>query len=580
MNILNVTIKLFSYIKQLNRPLKIRLNFAFLVLIIGISAGTFSPIILRHIINSLNMNDSLLYGIVFLAIAYGISWTINQVAVPVVWLLSQQPADRIASMICERVFSHIQKLSPMFFITEDSRKPITAIERTFQTIPNVFSSLIIYCLPSASEIIIAFCIFTYLYGIIYGLLLFSLVAAFILSSIYITIKVKSTDKKYHDNLDQLNHHISEAIFNHETIMLFACEEYENKKLHNFLENFEKISAKRALLLDGIQAIQTCICGLILAIFTGLSGYSVYQGTLQAGDFVLINSYLMQFMTPLTYLGYVYSSIYRGLSNLSQTFELENLPVTSYPDAKHIEVKDTTIEFNDVSFEQPNRKGILKKISFKLPAQKKIALVGDSGSGKSTCIKLLLRLFEPSSGEITLGGVSLKDIHPESLRKQIGMVPQEPTLFQGTLLENIAYGKLDATEDEIMNVIKKVHLDTLVERLPEGIYTSLSENAIQISGGEKQRLALARAILKDPKIFIFDEATSALDVHTEQEIFKNIEQITKDKSALFITHRLSMALLADIIVVIRQGEIIEQGSHKELMSKNGVYSKLWKEQCKI
>lgn len=580
MNIIDVIIKLFSYIKQLDRKLKIRLCFAFLVLLIGITAGTLSPIILRHIINNLNQNDSLLLGILFLTIGYGIAWTINQVAVPIVWLLSQRPADRIASMICERIFAHIQKLPPMFFVTEDSRKPITSIERTFQTIPTIFSSLIIYCLPSASELIIAFCIFIYMYGFIYGLLLFSLIAAFVFASIYITIKVKPTDKQYHDNLDQLNHHISEAIFNHETIMLFACEEYENKKLHKHLHNFEEISTKRAILLDGIQAIQTCTCGFILGIFTVLSAYSVYNGTLKAGDFVLINSYLMQFMTPLTYLGYVYSSIYRGLSNLSQTFELEKLQIPTYPDAKYINLEKTDIEFNNINFEQQNRKGILKNISFTLPSEKKIALVGDSGSGKSTCIKLLLRLFEPSNGEIKIGGISLKNIHPESLRKQIGIVPQEPTLFQGSLLENIAYGKINSTEDEILDVIKKVQLKKLIERLPDGIYTSLSENAIQISGGEKQRIALARAILKDPKIFIFDEATSALDVHTEQEIFKNIEEITLNKTALFITHRLSMALLADIILVLKHGEIIEKGSHEELINKQGAYAKLWQEQCKI
>lgn len=580
MSVFDIAIKLFIYIKKLDKKLMSSLALGFFILLVGIIAGAFTPIILRKIINSLDSEASLTLALMMLMVSHGIIWTINQISIPIVWLCSQAPADRIASMICQDIFSHVQRLPSSFFLTEDSRKPITAIERTFQTIPTIFSSLIIYCLPSLSELIIALCIFSYLYGFFYGCLLSCLVIAFVGCSIYVTFKVEKPDNIYHDNLDQLNHHISEAIFNHETIMLFACEEYENKKLEKYLKKFESASSKRSRLLDGVQAFQTVICGLILICFTSMSGYAVYKGTLKPGDFVLINSYLMQFMTPLTYLGYVYSSIYRGLSNLAQTFELQLIELPDYSKSKKIEIEDTSIEFKNISFDQSNRKGILKNISFTLPAKKKIALIGDSGSGKSTCIKLLLRLFESTKGEILIGNHSIKDIHPESLRKQIGIVPQEPSLFQGTLFENIAYGKINASEEEILNVIKKAELMPLVNRLPNGIYTSLSENAIQISGGEKQRLALARAILKDPKIFIFDEATSALDVHTEQEIFKNIREITENKTALFITHRLSMALLADIIIILKQGQIVEEGTHEELLKKKGLYHNLWKQQCEI
>ena len=308
----------------------------------------------------------------------------------------------------------------------------------------------------------------------------------------------------------------------------------------------------------------------------LAAYHVTTQTMTLGDFVLINAFMMQLFIPLNFLGFIYREMKGSLANIENFFGLltKKAKVQDIENAISLQVKHGNIIFDHVFFHYQAERPILKNISFKVNAGEKLAIVGESGSGKSTLVKLLFRFYDVNQGNITIDGQNISQVTQHSLRQQIGIVPQDTVLFNESLFENIRYGKPDADDKAVWQAIKMAHLDNFIKSLPQGVDTLVGERGLKLSGGEKQRVAIARTILKKPPIMVFDEATSSLDSHAEQAILTAIKNVSKNHTSLVIAHRLSTITDADNIIVIHQGEIIEQGTHQQLLSQHGHYYQMW------
>lgn len=308
----------------------------------------------------------------------------------------------------------------------------------------------------------------------------------------------------------------------------------------------------------------------------LAAVKVSEGVMTLGDFVLINAFMMQIFMPLNFLGFVYREIKGSLANIENFFGLlDKTPkVQDTQDAKSMVIKQGTIHFNDIEFSYQKKRQIIKKVSFHINGGEKVAVVGTSGSGKSTLVKLLFRFYDVNSGEILIDGQNISKVSQDSLRRAIGIVPQDTVLFNDTLFSNVQYGNPQASHAEVMAAIEMAHLTKFVESLPDGVETKVGERGLKLSGGEKQRVAIARTILKNPTILVFDEATSSLDSQSEQAILTAINEVTQNRTSLVIAHRLSTIVDSDKIIVMNDGEIVEQGNHQELLALNGKYSKMW------
>jgi ATP-binding cassette subfamily B protein len=328
-------------------------------------------------------------------------------------------------------------------------------------------------------------------------------------------------------------------------------------------------------------MQTLIICTGLVIIMLKAGQGVVDKTMTIGDFVLVNTYMIQLYLPLNFLGFVYREVKNSLVDMEKMFELSRVHATIQddPSADTYKSESSNVEFSNVHFGYNKDREILKGVSFKVPTGDNIAIVGPSGAGKSTLSRLLFRFYDVDSGSIILGGQNIKKVQQKSLRAQIGVVPQDTVLFNDSIGYNIAYGSPGATQEEIEAVAKLAQIHKFVERLKEGYNTQVGERGLKLSGGEKQRVSIARALLKKPQILLFDEATSSLDTRTEKEILKAFKEISRNYTTITIAHRLSTVVDADQIIVLEDGKIVEQGTHQELLSQNGTYKAMWDSQSK-
>ena len=334
--------------------------------------------------------------------------------------------------------------------------------------------------------------------------------------------------------------------------------------------------KNRLSLFALNGGQALIISCAMTAMLALAAYQLTHEKMTLGDFVLINAFMMQLFIPLNFLGFVYREIKGSLANIEQMFDLmlRKPKVEDSAEASELNLTQAEIKFEDVSFAYNIKRPILKNISFTIKSGQKVAVVGESGSGKSTLVKLLFRFYDCDSGKITVDGQNIRQVTQHSLRKNIGIVPQDTVLFNDTLFENVQYGAPEASTEKVQNAFKLAHLSDFVSRLPEGVETIVGERGLKLSGGEKQRVAIARTILKNPKILVFDEATSSLDSQSEQAILSAIKEVAEHRTSLVIAHRLSTIVDADNIIVMQQGEIVEQGTHQHLITEKGYYYKMW------
>jgi ATP-binding cassette, subfamily B, heavy metal transporter len=478
-----------------------------------------------------------------------------------------------------RTFVHMHRLSLRFHLERRTGGLSRIIERGVKGIETIVRFTILNTAPTVLEFALTAAIFAFAYGWIYV----AVIAVTVW--LYTWFTVKASDwrivirKQMNDSDTDANTKAIDSLLNFETVKYFNNEAMEAERFDRSMARYEVAATKTWTSLGWLNFGQGVILGVGMAISMGLSAWEVSRGSQTLGDFVFINAMLIQLSIPLNFIGFIYREIRQGLTDIEAMFDLLDVPeeVQDRPGAAPLEVEKGTIRFEDVHFSYDADRRILKGVSFEVPAGRTVAIVGPSGAGKSTISRLLFRFYDIQSGRILIDGQDLRDVTQESLRAAIGMVPQDTVLFNDTIAYNIRYGRPGASEEEVREAARLAQIGGFIESLPDGYRTMVGERGLKLSGGEKQRVAIARTILKAPPILILDEATSALDTQTEQEIQAALDLVSRGRTTLVIAHRLSTVISADEIIVLKDGAIAERGTHRALLDKGGLYKSMWDRQ---
>lgn len=476
-------------------------------------------------------------------------------------------------------FEHLHALSLRFHLERQTGGLSRVIERGTHGIQFVLHFLLFNIIPTAIEMILVTGVLFAVFGWEFALLTFATIAVYVVYTIAIS-NWRTEHRKLMNQKDTEAHtRAIDSLLNYETVKIFSNEPHERARFDESLEEVENAAVRSQTSLSLLNVGQAAIIGSGLFGVMTLAADGISQNVLTVGDFVLVNTYLIQLSIPLNFLGFMYREIRQGLVDMEKMFELLAVKpeVADRSGAQELLVIGGGIEFRDVGFSYGNGRKILDGVSFTVPTGKSVAVVGASGSGKSTIARLLLRFFDVESGSICINGQDIRELKQDSLRKAIGVVPQDTVLFNDTIAYNIRYGRPGASDSELIEVAHLARIHGLIESLPEKYEALVGERGLKLSGGEKQRVAIARMLLKHPRIFIFDEATSALDSHTEKEIQASLREVSRNRTAIVIAHRLSTIVDADEILVLEKGKIIERGRHSSLLSRQGVYAALWARQ---
>ena len=478
-----------------------------------------------------------------------------------------------------KTFEHMHKLSLRYHLQRHTGGLSRIIERGTHAIEGVVRHTILHAVPTFLQFIFMAAVIAYQFDIIYVLVVVGMIALYVAFTIRVTSWRIDIRRRMNESDNDANSKAVDSLLNYETVKYFGNEEMESARYDGSLAIYQKAAISTWVSLAWLNFGQTVIFSIGMATCMGLSAYAVMQGTQSVGDFVLINALLMQLSIPLNFFGSMHREIKQGLVDLEAMFSLmrEAPEVTDKPTAEKLAVDGGSVRFDNVLFHYDEERPILKGVSFEVPAGKTVAIVGPSGAGKSTISRLLFRFYDVSGGAITVDGQDIRDVQQLSLRQNIGMVPQDTVLFNDTLLYNIGYGRPSASRDEIEDAARMAQISDFVKSLPNGFDTEVGERGLKLSGGEKQRVAIARTILKAPPILVLDEATSALDSHTEQEIQAALDQVSQNRTTLVIAHRLSTVIGADEIIVLEAGKIKERGRHADLLAQGGLYASMWDRQ---
>ncbi|MDO7085804.1 ABC transporter ATP-binding protein/permease [Pseudocolwellia sp. AS88] len=557
---------------------KVRIGFALLCLVLTKVASVYLPFILKDIVDLLDQQqENRVYLVPFgLVAAYGLIRLSIVLFAEIRDTLFGRVTERAIRRIGLKVFNHLHQLDLSFHLDRQTGGLSRDIDRGNSGLSFLMRFMIFNIIPTLLEIIMVVGILFFNYGIWFALITASSITCYILYSIKATNWRTEFIREANKADSTSNTRAIDSLLNYETVKYFTNESYEADAYDRQLENWEKAKAKNRLSLFALNGGQAIIISVSMTLMLGLAAYQVTYEQMTLGDFVLINAFMMQLFLPLNFLGFVYREVKGSLANIEHMFGLllKKPKVTDVENAKDLEIKGGEVQFSNVSFAYDSKRPIIKNISFSIKPGHKIAVVGESGSGKSTLVKLLFRFYDVTQGSILIDGQAVDQVRQHSLRQNIGIVPQDTVLFNDTLFENIKYGNTNATDEEVHKAIALSHLSGFIESLPDGTQTQVGERGLKLSGGEKQRVAIARTILKNPAILVFDEATSSLDSHSEQAILKAIQTVAQDHTSLVIAHRLSTIVDADNIIVMNKGEIVEEGDHQTLIKKQGHYFKMW------
>jgi len=477
------------------------------------------------------------------------------------------------------VFAHLHQLELDFHLGRQTGGISRDIDRGTNGINFMMRFMVFNILPTIIELVVVMLILLFAFDVRFSAVTLVCVVVYVVFSIK-TTEWRTRFVKEANRLDSKSStRAVDSLLNFETVKYFNNEAFEAKQYSANLSAWEQARVDNRLSLALLNSGQALIIGLGVTALMYLAAKGVAEGTMTIGDLVMVNLYLLQLFVPLSALGFIYREIRRALSDIENMFGLlkRQSTVQDKAQATVLKVDHAAIEFEAVDFGYQKQRQILKNLSFSVAPGEKVAIVGPSGSGKSTIGRLLFRFYDVSAGAIRIDGQDVKDVQQLSLRQAIGVVPQDTVLFNDTIWNNVAYGCTDASDEDIWNAIDMASLRTFVESIPEGVQTIVGERGLKVSGGEKQRIAIARVLLKNPSILLFDEATSALDSESENSILKALAKISSNKTTIAIAHRLSTIVDSDRILVVADGQVVEQGSHQELLALDGQYALLWKMQ---
>ncbi len=561
-----------------------RVALALLCLLLAKASILAIPFILKYLVDELGAQppaqaaSTLVMGLV---LAYGAARFATVVFGELRDTIFGRVTERAMRTIGLRVFRHIHALDMEFHLNRHTGALARDVERGTNGISFLLRFFIFNIAPTLFEIAMVVVILLFNYGPSFAVIVAVAVFSYGLFSFRATEWRTQFVRELREADNASNSRAVDSLLNFETVKYFNNEEFEAQRYDKLLAQWERARRKNRLSLFTLNGGQAVVIAIAQTCMIGLAATQVQDGTLTLGDFVLINQFMIQLFMPLGFLGMVYREIRNSMVNIERMFELLDVEpaIVDTVGALELSVNAAAIRYENVSFSYGHNRQILNKVSFRINAGQKVAVVGASGAGKSTLVKLLFRFYDPTAGAIYIDDQDISTKTQHSLRQAVGIVPQDTVLFNDSIIENVRYGRPSASDSDVAEAIRLAYLDDLIKRLPEAGNTLVGERGLKLSGGEKQRVSIARTILKGAPILVFDEATSSLDTKSEQAILTSLENIARNHTSLVIAHRLSTIVNADNIIVLDQGEVVEQGSHLELLSRAGHYAGLWQAQQK-
>ncbi|MBR9870252.1 MAG: ABC transporter ATP-binding protein/permease [Gammaproteobacteria bacterium] len=559
-----------------------RVVLALSLLVLAKLATVATPIALKYIVDYLDQTqaaDMVLWIPVFLVLAYGGLRFGSTLFSELRDAVFARVAERAMRRVSLRVFEHLHQRELSFHLDRKTGGLARDIERGTNGISFLLRFTLFNIVPTLLEILMVAGILLVVFNVGYVMAILVAVVVYVVYSIKITEWRTQFVREANARDNESNSRAIDSLLNYETVKYFNNERYEAELYDQDLDNWEQARLKNRLSLAALNTGQALIIGVALIVIMTMAVREVASGEITLGDFTMVNAYLLQLFIPLNALGFVYREMRQALVNVERLFKLlgDKPAIQDAPNATELVVDNSEVRFEHLHFAYRADRPILQDVNFSIPAGHTVAVVGASGAGKSTLARLLFRFYDVDNGRISIDGQDIRQVTQDSLRSAIGVVPQDTVLFNDTLYRNLAYGRPDATEEEVHQAARMAHLENFIHSLPEGYNTKVGERGLKLSGGEKQRVAIARVILKNPPILILDEATSSLDSLSEQAILSALKEVSQQRTTLVIAHRLSTVRDANTILVMDAGRIVESGSHNELLAHGGYYAHLWEQQ---
>jgi len=584
-------VHLWPYIWPGDRnDLKVRVVWSLVLLLLAKLATLSVPFTLKWAIDALTGANSApveATNWVFWLIASPLLMTVGYGGVRVMMALLTQWRDgifaRVAMHAVRRLayitFVHMHELSLRFHLERKTGGLTRVLERGRAGIEIIVRNVLLQLVPTIVELALIFCVLLWQFDWRYALAVAAMVVAYIWFTYVATEWRIEIRRKMNDSDTEANTKAIDSLLNYETVKYFGAEEREARRYDRSMERYEEASIRTYTSLAVLNAGQAVIFTAGLTATMLMCAFAIRNGTHTVGDFVMINAMMIQLFVPLNFMGFVYREIRQAIIDIEKMFDVlaRDPEIKDIAGAAPLVVTSGNVRFDDVRFSYEPDRPILKGLSFEVPAGKTVAIVGPSGAGKSTISRLLFRLYDVSGGKIAIDGQDIRSVTQASLRSAIGMVPQDTVLFNDTIRYNIRYGRWDASDAEVEEAARLAQIDSFIKASPKGYETQVGERGLKLSGGEKQRVAIARTVLKGPPILVLDEATSALDSHTEHEIQGALERVSRNRTSLVIARRLSTIIAADEIIVLDQGRIAERGNHAQLLASGGLYASMWNRQ---
>ena len=565
-----------------SRELRLRVVVAMVMLGLAKVANVYTPMLYKEAVDILTPTSGAAMAVavpVMLIIGYGIARILSISFGELRDFFFAKVAARAIRQSALKTFRHLHALALRFHLERQTGGVSRAIERGVRGIDFLLRFMLFNIMPTLLEVLMVCGILVWLYDAIFAIVTLFTIIAYIAYTLVVTEWRIKFRRRMNEKDSEANTKAIDSLLNFETVKYFGNEQHEANRFDASLKEYERASILSNTSLALVNIGQGAIIAVGLTIVMILAGHGVADGSMTVGDFVLVNTYLIQLYLPLNFLGFVYREIKQSLADMESMFSLLTVEreIADAPDAKPLSVSGGEVVFRNVTFFYEKNRQILHGVDFTVPAGKTTAIVGPSGAGKSTISRILFRFYDVDEGSVTIDGQDIRAVTQDSLRAALGIVPQDTVLFNDSIYYNIAYGRPSASPSEIEDAARLARIHDFVMSLPEGYQTKVGERGLKLSGGEKQRVAIARTILKQPDILLFDEATSALDSQTEREIQTSLKEVSANRTTLVIAHRLSTIIDADEILVLEAGKVVERGRHGELLAAEGVYAKMWRRQ---